>query len=144
MPMDLRQYPSLGGLRLDTLGSWTGEAELAPGHQVHVMYVCDPVPVSLRRATGAVRAILERVARGEWDYRRKVARAWIDVFHEQAGFARSWTDDDLAQRLVLRGILLGSNDQRVVLEYGGPTDKELKTWFNADGSLSHISGDLFE
>lgn len=144
MSSDPGLYPGLSELRLNFPGSWTGELALTAEHQVAVTYVCHPEPKPLREVTDVLQSTVALVCQNEWSYRLKAAQAWLPRFHEEAAFARAWNDEELARSFVLRGIVLGSNDSKVILGYASPTDKELSTWFNADGTVSHISGDLFE
>jgi hypothetical protein len=51
---------------------------------------------------------------------------------------------DLASAFVLVGIIADGDPRTIILEHHGPSDKPLKSWFNADGSLHHISGHIFD
>jgi len=141
-------YPSLGQLRLDSFGSWEGESAFASDRRISVRYVprvsVKPRPtLSLSQVTAIVREIVERVYQNEWDYRLVAARAWLEEFKSASNFPGEWDDERLARCLILRGIILGGNSPTIILEHAAPSiDKELKTWFNPDGSLSHISGSL--
>lgn len=125
-------------------GSWDGEFAFGE-RRVSVTYVAEPadsVPrAEIRRA---VLEIVERVARDEEKLRRTAAQAWLGSFHEECPAARGWDEERLAQSFTLASIILGNTHPTFILAYATtlPVDKQPPTWFNADGTLSHISGNL--
>jgi hypothetical protein len=138
----------VGELRQDFLGSWCGEAALSPNHRITLMYVQkagrDSVP--LADVTAAVRAAVDRISQNELAYRTLAARAWLGTFHEECPATREWNEERLAGAFVLKGLILGDTDSTIIVEHdvlGLDLDKILKTWFNPDGTLSHISGHLY-
>lgn len=108
------------------------------------MYVAVPDTVPAAEVRAAVREVLERVSRDEWGLRLEAARAWLGAFQNECDFTSGWDEERLARSFVLRGVILGNTDPTFILEHATsvPVDKVLKTWFNRDGSLSHISGHL--
>lgn len=123
-------------------GTWQGEAMVTPGHRVSIMYVAYPNNVSTAEIERAVRVVVDRVGRAEATLRRIAAAAWLPTFHEECAKARGWDEERLARSFTLRSIILGNKDATFILEYATvlPVHSHLKTWFNPDGTLSHISG----
>ena len=139
-------YPSLGELRQNFLGDWTGEAALAPNHRISVTYVSTARRDSVAEVSALVRAAVDRISQNELAYRTLAARAWLGTFHEECPAAREWNDERLAGAFVLKGVILGDTNPTIIVEHdvlGLDLDKILKTWFNPDGTLSHISGHLY-
>lgn len=136
--------PIVGGIERDAFGSFRGEADIAPGLRVPVTYVPYPDNVEGAEVARATREVVELVAREEEALRRRASAAWLPTFHEECPKAREWDADRLARSFTLIGIILGNTDPTFILEYRTtlPVDKRLKTWFKADGALSHISGHL--
>ena len=137
--------PAIGNLERTMFGDWSGEFAYAPGHRTSVMYVFAPDrPDSVPRSEveRAVREIVERVARDEEMLRARAAGAWLPMFLDECPAAPGWKAQRLARSFTLVGIILGNSHPTFILEYATtlPIDKHLKTWFNADGTFSHISG----
>lgn len=133
-------FPTLSELRYG-LKIWTGEARFGPGHYVSLGYLGPKNPASLPENTAALRAVVERVFNNESDYRLKAAEAWLPRFHDESDFAHL-SAKDLASAFVLIGIVASRDPHTIILEHHGPSDKTLRSWFNADGSLHHISGHI--
>lgn len=137
--------PHIGDLERTMFGSWGGEVTWAPGRRVSVTYVAEPAdsvpPAEIERA---VRATVELVAREEEALRKTAAEAWLPTALEEVPAARGWDAGRLARSFTLVGILLGNTNRTFILEHSStlPIDRRPKTWFNADGTLSHISGHL--
>lgn len=139
------QYPRVGDLRLGAFKAWTGEASFGDASRFEVTYFGkkhDSASVSK-----AVRDVVERVYGDERGYRSRAAAAWFQDVQEAIPFTNAWTIEDLTDALRVSGIIMDGDPRTIIVEYSIPAlsgliDKNIKTWFNSDGSVHHVSGSL--